>query len=273
MSETSREAWNERSKTWAAKTAPGRSEDDAFDRMIIAAAAIRPGESVLDTASGTGNPAVAIALAMEGRGRVVASDFTPRMLEAVRGRAETLSLSIMAFVGCDMTALPFPGGAFDCVTCRFGLMSVEDKGAAAAEALRVLRPGGRAAYAVWGPYEENPPFHVPRRAVARFFGEAEGPPPARHAMGAPGTLEAILDDAGFVDVEERELRYRNRVADPADYVARRLRRSFPGKVEGLAEGRLVALAAAVLDAWAPFIEDGVLYVPNYARLGLGRKPR
>lgn len=273
MSETDRSAWAERSRAWAESAPQGRAQDDAFNQMIVEAARLRPGEQVLDTASGTGNPAVSIALAMNGKGRVVCSDFTPRMLEAGRKRAETLALGLMDFVCCDMTALAFADGLFDCVTCRFGLMSVDDKAAAANEAFRVLKPGGRAVYVVWGPYEENPPFHVPRCAVAAHFGETEGTAPARHSMSEPGTLAGILSAAGFDRVAEHELRYRNRVADPADYVERGLRRSFPQKVAGLSEDAFHALKRTVLDAWGPFIDDGVLYVPNYARLGIGWKPR
>lgn len=275
MSETDRQAWAERSKAWAQSAQQGRSQDDAFNQMIIRAAGIRPGEWVLDTASGTGNPGVSIALSMEGQGRVICSDFTPRMLEAARKRAEALDLALMDFTACDVTALSFGNDTFDCVTCRFGLMSVDEekKAMAAAEALRVLKPGGRAAYVVWGPYEENPPFHVPRRAVASHFGEDEGPVPPRHSMSAPGTLEDILSAAGFEAAQEHELRYSNEVRDPAEYVERGLKRSFAQKVEGLAEDAFRALRNAVLDAWEPFIEGGVLYVPNYARLGIGWKPR
>jgi hypothetical protein len=148
-------------------------------------------------------------------------------------------------------------------------MSVGNKEVAAAEALCVLKPGGRVAYVVWGPYEENPPFYVPRQAVARFFGEAEGPPPERHSMGTPGTVKSILDRVGFLRTEKRELRYRNVVADPLDYVTKGLKRSFGDKVLNLPADRFAALVRVVLDDWAPFIEDGVLYGPNYARLGMG----
>ncbi|MDX1485864.1 MAG: class I SAM-dependent methyltransferase [Alphaproteobacteria bacterium] len=272
MSTPSRTDWAERSKVWARTSVAGRSQDDTFNQMIIAEAAIAPGEAVLDIASGTGNPAVSIALSLEGAGSVTCTDLTPRMLEAARTRAQNLELSVMRFVAADMSALPFAEASFDCATCRFGLMFPDDKVAAAEEARRVLKPGGRAAYMVWGSYEENPAFHVPRRAAAAYFGEPEPPAADRHSMSAPGTLKDILDGAGFVRTEERELRYNNRQEDPAAYVTNGLKRSFAKQVEAMSEAELDDFRSAVLEAWAPFIEDGVLLVPNYARLGLGWKP-
>lgn len=272
MAERSRTDWAERSKVWAATSVAGRSEDDTFNQMIIAEAGIRPGETVLDIASGTGNPAVSIALSMEGAGSVTCTDLTPRMLETGRARAENLDIPIMRFVAADMTGLPFEDDSFDCVTCRFGLMFPDDKVAAAEEAKRTLKRGGRAAYVVWGAYDENPPFYVPKRAAARFFGEAEGPPADRHSMSAPGTLQRILDDAGFDKAEERELRYKRRVEDPETYVASGLKRSFAKRVQDMSDAEFETFKAAVMDAWAPFIEGGVLFVPNYARLGIGWKP-
>lgn len=271
MAEQGRTAWQERSRDWAARSVPGRAEDDTFNRMIIAEAGLRPGEDVLDTASGTGNPAVSIALAMEGRGSVTCCDFVPRMVEAARARARNLGLAVMRFLCADMLALPFPEATFDAVTCRFGIMSVGDRAAAAKEALRVLRPGGRAAYVVWGPYEENPPFWVPRRTAAAFFGEEEGPPPPRHSMGAPGAVAEVLEAAGFEGAEERALRYERRVEDVDGYVANGLRRGLGERAGELSGERLAALEAALRDAWKPFERDGALYVPNYARLGLGRR--
>lgn len=269
MSERSREDWAERGKAWARAAPQGKSRDDSFDRMLIAGAAIRPGEDVLDLASGTGNPAISIALSMEGRGSVTCTDLTFGMLETARNRARNLDLSVMRFVAADMCALPFAEGSFDCVTCRFGLMFPDDKVAAAREALRALRPGGRVAYMVWGPYDENPPFHVIRRTVAAFFGEDEGEPPHRHSMGTPGRIESVLDAAGFRRAGERELRYRRPVENLDSYITRGLQRGYPEKLAALDADGLARLKAALEQAFAPFREGAVVYMPNYARLGLG----
>ena len=268
----SRDAWQERSRTWAAIAPRGRAKDDALNQLIVAEAGIAPGEAVLDIASGSGNPAVSIALSLAGKGSVTCLDHACGMLETARGRAANLGLSIMGFVAADMGALPFRDGTLDCVTCRFGIMSIDDKAGAAAEALRVLRPGGRAAYMVWGPYEQNPPFFVPRRAVAAFFGEEEGPVPTRHSMGAPGAIRAVMEAAGFVRIDEREMRYRNEVADHDTYVINNLKRSFAKKLEDLDDGGRARLKRAALDAWAPYCEDGAARIPNCARLGLGWQP-
>ena len=51
-----------------------------------------------------------------------------------------------------------------------------------------------------------------------------------------------------------------------------LKRSFAKRIETMSDGEFDAFKAAVMDAWAPFIEDGALFVPNTARLGIGWKP-
>jgi len=269
MADEKRAQWQERSQTWAATSAPGKSQDDDFNQMIIAEAAIRPGEAVLDVASGTGNPAVSIALSMAGQGSVTCCDFTATMLEAARKRATMLDLSIMRFVCGNMLALPFASGIFDCVTCRFGLMSVDDKITAAHEAKRVLKPGGRIAYVVWGDYDQNPAFYLPHRVVAGFLGREEGPVPSRHSMAAPGTLKTILDSVGFERTAEKELRYKRPVSDLRTYAAGGMKRGFAKELTALSTDRRAELEQGLMTAWRKFEEDGMVRVPNYARLGIG----
>lgn len=266
-----KDQWQGRSKAWAATSLPGLATDDTFNQMMIKETGIQAGEKILDVASGTGNPAVSIAHSMNGDGDVICADLTPLMLHSARQRAEYLNLKIMSFTAADMTALPFKDNQFDAVTCRFGIMYPDNKVAAAREAKRVLKKGGRVAYIVWGDYERNPPFYVSRRAVAEYFGTKEGPVPGRHSLSSPGDLQNILQEAGLGNAEERELHYKNKVGDIDEYVSRNLKRSFVKETECLNAVQFDLLKTVVIDAWKPFIRAEVLEVPNYARLALGWK--
>lgn len=271
MGMSSRDQWIERSKTWTKTVVPGISADDTFNQMIISEAGILPGEKLLDLASGTGNPAISIAHSMNGIGQVFCTDLTEKMLQSARQRAENLNLDIVNFIAADMASLPFADNKFDAITCRFGVMFSEDKVSVGQESHRILKIGGRAAYIVWGAYDENPPFHIPHRAVCSYLGIEEGPIPERHSMSAPGDLQKILTRANFSRVEERELRYTNPIEDIKDYVTRNLNRSFSKETKNMTEAEFGDLRQAVMSAWKPFLTDGILLVPNYARLGLGWK--
>ena len=271
MGMRSKDQWIERSKAWTKTVAPGISADDTFNKMIIAETGILPGEKLLDLASGTGNPAISIAYSMNEIGEVFCTDLTEKMLNSARQRAKNLDLDIVKFIAADMGSLPFTDNIFDVITCRFGVMFSEDKVSVALESHRTLKKGGRAAYIVWGSYEENPPFHIPRREVYSYLGIEEGPTPERHSMSAPGDLEEMLTGGNFSRVEERELRYTNPIEDIKDYVTRNLNRSFSKETEDMTEADFCDLRQAVIKAWKPFIKNGILLVPNYARLGLGWK--
>lgn len=274
-----RDHWKGRSSGWTATAAQGLSTDDTLNRMLIEHLGIKAGERVLDIGSGTGDPAISIGLALganrdgddDGDGAIVACDLTPEMLAKARERSVNVGLDRISFAAADMSALAFRDYSFDCVTCRFGLMFPEDRVAAAAEALRVLKPGGRIGYMVWGPYEDNPPFFVIRRAVARSLGEDEGAAPHRHSLGQPGLLTGILDDAGFENVEERELRYKRPVDDLDDYIDRALIRGYADTLEKLDGAGRDELMNALRDAFEPYREDGKVMMPNYVRLGIGWK--
>lgn len=105
------------------------------------------GASVLDVAAGNGN--VSLALARRGAA-VVSTDYVPALLERGRRRAEADGLAI-AFQVADAEALPFADGSFDAVASTFGVMFAPDQDRAAAEMMRVCRPGGRIGLANWTP--------------------------------------------------------------------------------------------------------------------------
>jgi demethylmenaquinone methyltransferase / 2-methoxy-6-polyprenyl-1,4-benzoquinol methylase len=107
-------------------------------RRLTAAAAVRPGDHVLDAACGTGD--LAIADLKAGAGNVTGLDFSEQMLERARRKHASIE-----WVQGDMLALPFADETFDAATVGFGVRNVEDLELGLRELRRVLRPGGRLA--------------------------------------------------------------------------------------------------------------------------------
>jgi demethylmenaquinone methyltransferase / 2-methoxy-6-polyprenyl-1,4-benzoquinol methylase len=114
----------------------------AWKAFAISIARPRPGERVLDIASGSGDLAGALSRKVLPGGEVWITDINRRMLERGRDRLIDRGLALPA-VQCDAERLPFPSAHFDCVTVGFGLRNMTRKDAALAEMARVLKPGGR----------------------------------------------------------------------------------------------------------------------------------
>jgi demethylmenaquinone methyltransferase / 2-methoxy-6-polyprenyl-1,4-benzoquinol methylase len=108
----------------------------------ISQANVRPGQHVLDVASGTGDLALAFAKKVGPQGRVVMSDINGQMLTRGRNRLIDAGFPTQAVV-CDAEHLPFPDAEFDLVTVAFGLRNMTDKSAALKQMHRVLKPGGK----------------------------------------------------------------------------------------------------------------------------------
>jgi ubiquinone/menaquinone biosynthesis C-methylase UbiE len=141
---------------------------------LVAACWIGPGQRVLDVAAGTGNVAIRAA---EAGAEVVASDLTPESLAAGEREARERGVEL-DWVVADAQDLPFADGEFDVVTSSFGAMFAPDHRAAAAELLRVCRPGGTIGLASF----------TPDGGVGEFFGVFAPYLPAP----PPGALPPVL---------------------------------------------------------------------------------
>ena len=119
-------------------------------------AELRPAQTVLELACGTGETGMRAAAIVGPGGRVIETDQAPAMVEAALRSAADLGLDNVEARVMDAERLELPDASVDAVVCRWGLMLMADPAACLAEVLRVLRPGGRLAAVVWGAPEDNP---------------------------------------------------------------------------------------------------------------------
>ncbi len=114
---------------------------------LVRASGVRPGDSVLDVAAGSGNAAIPAAAA----GAIVtASDLTPELFDAGRAIAADRGVEL-EWVEADAEAMPFADDSFDVVMSCVGAMFAPHHQAAADELMRVVRPGGTIALINWTP--------------------------------------------------------------------------------------------------------------------------
>jgi SAM-dependent methyltransferase len=98
--------------------------------------------------------------------------------------------------------LPFDSNSFDAVVCQFGLMFFENRRAAIEEMLRVLRPSGHLAIAVWDSLENTPGYAAITQLLERLFGnEAAAAMRAPFVLGDTQVLQALFSDAGIPGIQ------------------------------------------------------------------------
>jgi len=178
--------------------------------FAISVARPRPGERILDVATGSADLAAALARRVMPGGEVWLTDINRRMLE--RGRDRVLDEGLLApAVQCDGERLPFATGHFDCVTVAFGLRNMTHKDRALAEMTRVLKPGGRLVILefskVWKPLERAYDFYSFR--VLPWLGRQVAGDAAAYRYLAESirlhpdqaSLAAMLESAGLSRVE------------------------------------------------------------------------
>ena len=88
-------------------------------------------------------------------GIVVVTDLAEGMLDVARDNASRRAIKNLEFAACDVSSLPFADNSFDIISCRFGFMFFPDMSLAIKKMVRVLKPGGRIAAAVWNVPEKN----------------------------------------------------------------------------------------------------------------------
>lgn len=182
----------------------------AWKAFTIAIAAVRPGERVLDVASGSGDLARVFARRVGAEGEVWLTDINRAML--ARGRDRLLDEGrALPLAQCDAERLPFRADYFDCVSVAFGLRNMTHKEAALAEMRRVLKPGGRLLVLefsrVWQPLTRAYDwysFKVLPWLGSKFAGDADSYRYLAESIRMhPGQeqLKTLMEQAGLARVE------------------------------------------------------------------------
>jgi ubiquinone/menaquinone biosynthesis C-methylase UbiE len=191
------EAWDAIASGYDEYVAPGEAE--------LAAAALRlvglaPGQRFLDVAAGPGG--LSLPAARLGA-RVVATDWSPKMIERLEARARHERLHGVEGRVMECHDLELDDASFDVVGSAFGVMLVADQPRALAEMVRVTKPGGRVLVIAYGPPSEFEALHVfiaGLRVVKPGFELPSEPPPLEFQVSDSAVLRQRLVDAGLRDV-------------------------------------------------------------------------
>jgi SAM-dependent methyltransferase len=244
-------------------TAYGGSAPD-----LIAEAALRPGERVLDVACGTGVVARLAAERLGASGTVGALDLNPAMLSVARSVPPTGAA--IRWYETSAESIPLPDGAFDVVLCQLGLQFVADKSAAVREMHRVLAPGGRVFVSTPPP---NAFFDVLDEAMTRHVGNEAGAfVHMVFSLDDPAILDRLCRAAGFVDVNIRSYAKDLRLPDARDFLWQYVHCTpLTGMIASLDAARIAALEREVVDRWAQWSDgDGMQYTQGM-NVAKGRK--
>jgi len=268
--------WSEAARYWEKHRA-------VIDRMfapvaaaLVQGAGIGPGQAVLDVATGPGEPALSIAGIVGAGGRVVGVDIVPAMIDAARREADRKGLDDASFRVASADELPFDDGSFDAVVSRFGVMFFPSPLDGIREMLRVLKPGGKLAMAVWH-HARNNPFHsILADIVERFVASPPLDPDAPDAFrfAPPGKLLGVAREAGLADARERLLEFS--IDAPVDLegfwsVRTEMSDKLRTKLAELTRGEVGEIKRSLFEAARPYAKGGGLSFPGEVLVVSGHK--
>jgi ubiquinone/menaquinone biosynthesis C-methylase UbiE len=177
-------------------------------RLLLERAALRPGEGVLDIATGPGTVARLAAEHVGRKGRVVGADLSEAMIAIAKAKPPPAGAATIEYLVSSAVPLPVEDNGFDVVTCQQGLQFFPEHAAAIREMYRALKPGGRVVAAVWREIALQPYFAAMDAALRECL-----PADQAEAYGTPFRwpraveVEATFRDERFTNVSVAEVRH------------------------------------------------------------------
>ncbi len=269
-------AWRESARYWEKHRATIRQMFAPVTRALVEEAAMCEGHSVLDVAGGAGEPSLTIAETVGAQGSVVCTDIVIEMVEAARRESKKLGLTNISFQRCAADQLPFESESFDHAVSRFGVMFFPDPVAGIREMLRIIKPTGRIAFAVWHNREFNPFFGSVTEVLSRYV---ESLPEDLDAPGAfrfaeSGKLAALLTQARATDVKESLLRFHIEAPIPFEEfwpLRSEMSDTLRDKLSRLPADQILSLVRDLKEASRDFFPDQKMSFPAEAIIVSGKK--
>ena len=270
-----RAMWASVASSWGELAEHVDTQGAVVAQAMLDSAGLQRGERVLELACGPGGVGIAAAAIVGPHGSVVLSDIAPEMTAIAAERAKNAGLTNVTTREVDLERIDYPEAAFDKVLCREGLMLVPDPASAVREARRILRPDGRAVFAVWGPRDRNPWLGVLFDAVTAQMGLPVPPPgiPGPFSLEAPGALSGLLAGAGFSGTDVREIPTPMKVSSVDEWwsVVPSLAGPVAQVLGSLPAEVSAAIRARVDAAMADFATADGYELPGVSILGVGRR--
>lgn len=272
---TTTQDWSPVAKAWGAQAEDVEAMKEPVTSVLLAGLRPEPGDVVLEVGAGTGELARQLAARVAPGGRVFATDAAPGMVEVMQQRlAGVAGVEVRT---CEASATGLADGQADGVVARMSLMFSLEPETAVAEAFRVLKPGGRYAAATWaGPFDNMWMASVGMAAAMNGLMDGGGPmgPGKPFSLSEPKQLLALLEDAGFTDVEVTDIPIEIRFADTDAHFAHVTALAGPMAVaiSEAPEDVREAVRQSAADNAARFADaDGLLF-PGLARVVTGVRP-
>lgn len=248
---------------------------EPWARALLEELGVRPGEVLLDVATGPGTVARLASSRLGGHGRVTACDLSPGMLAVAREKPAIPGGASIDYLECPAASLAAPSATYDVVTCQQGVQFFPDRPAALAEMGRVLKPGGRLGVAVWCEIDRCPPFAALAEAIGAVMGDQVA---ARFKAGPWGLsnadqISSLIAGAGFEQVEVTERRQPVTFdRGPAQLVASLPASGIAAEFEALHGSERKALEIKAAELMSPLVVDGRVQSDLTSTIGTAVKP-
>ena len=269
--------WRVTARFWTKHSGTIRTMFAPLTEALIEVAGISPGQTVLNVAGGAGEPSLTIAERVGSKGSVTCTDAVAEMVAASESEAQRRGLTNITFRQCVADSLPFDSNSFDAVVCRLGVMFFPDPLAALREMLRVTKPGGSLALAVWHQNELNPFTYIVTEVMSRYVESPPADPDAPNAFrfAEPGKLVNILKIAGASDVRERVLHFQIEAPiSPGEFWAMRSETSdtLREKLAKLPAEQVLGVTRAVQESVCEYFPNNQMSFPAQMIIVTGKKP-